>query len=105
MPPSGDIFAAVGDPTRRRIFERLTAGGPSTATALAAEFEITRQAVAKHLAILAAAGMAKATKVGRETRFEADATALAELREWVTQVEGEWADRLDALAKSLSKKK
>lgn len=101
MNSTGDVFAAVGDPTRRAIFERLTTSGPFTATGLASELDISRQAVAKHLGILSDAGLATSARVGRETRFAADASGLEELGDWVARVEGEWSRRLDALARSL----
>ena len=52
-----DVFAALADPTRRHLFSQLTQDGPLTATALASDLSISRQAVAKHLAILADAGL------------------------------------------------
>lgn len=98
---SGDVFAALGDPTRRDLFARLVRSGPTTATQLAGDLEITRQAVAKHLGILAHAGMASSSKVGRETRFEADLASLANVQQWIAAVEGDWTLRLAALAQSL----
>jgi DNA-binding transcriptional ArsR family regulator len=51
------VFAALADPSRRAILAALAAGGPATATDLAARLPITRQAIAKHLALLAEAGL------------------------------------------------
>src|SRR3954453_15360072 len=63
-----DVFAALGDATRRTVYERLAAGS-TTATQLAAELPVTRQAVAKHLAVLEDAGLVRAERAGRERRF------------------------------------
>ncbi len=97
----GDPFAAVADPTRRHILELLAREGPSTATALSGQLDISRQAVAKHLQILAGAGVATSLRVGRETRFEARPEGLAALRSWIAAVEQRWTGRLDLLARSI----
>ena len=55
-----EVFAALADPSRRGILAALAVGGPATATDLAAQLPITRQAIAKHLALLAEAGLAAA---------------------------------------------
>ena len=94
------VFAALGDGTRRHLFSQLAQNGPLTATALASDLDITRQAVAKHLGVLSDAGMATSSRVGRETRYEAQLEPLSEVHEWIRSVEGEWAARLGALAKS-----
>ncbi len=96
-----DPFAALADPTRRQIVEMLVDRGPSTATGLAGELDITRQAVAKHLQLLAGAGITNSERVGRETRFEADLAGFADVRSWIEQVEGQWSARLERLARSL----
>lgn len=96
------VFAALGDPTRRHLYRQLAQDGPLTATALAADLAISRQAVAKHLGVLSSAGMASATRVGRETRYEASLAPLSDVQQWITSVEGEWSHRLNALARSLA---
>jgi len=96
-----DLFGALADPTRRGILERLSADGATTATQLASELDITRQAVAKHLNVLAGAGLASATKVGREARYEANLNALDEVNQWVETVTSQWTQRAELLAKSL----
>ena len=75
---AGAVFAALADPTRRRIVRELSADGPLTATQLAARIGISRQATAKHLLALADAGLASAERHGRETRFELDTRPFAE---------------------------
>lgn len=96
-----DPFAALADPTRRQIVEMLAGGGPSTATGLAGDLDMTRQAVAKHLLLLADAGLLTSKRVGRETRFEATLVGLADVRRWMEQVENQWGTRLSDLASSL----
>lgn len=99
---AADIFGALGDPTRRNLYQTLAVSGPVTATALASNMEISRQAVAKHLGVLADAGMATSERIGRETRFEAKLEPLSEVSNWIRDVEGQWDSRLRALASSLS---
>ncbi|MEM9563885.1 MAG: metalloregulator ArsR/SmtB family transcription factor [Actinomycetota bacterium] len=99
----GDPFGALADPTRRHILELLVRDGPSTATALAGQLDISRQAVAKHLQLLAGAGVAESARVGRETRFEARTAGFDDIRRWLAQVESDWQGRLDRLSQSLSR--
>ena len=73
----GPVFAALSDPTRRRVVERLAEGEPLTATELAAELPITRQAVSKHLVALAEAGLVAQERVGRETRYTLSARPMS----------------------------
>lgn len=96
-----DPFAALADPTRRRIVEMLVSGGPATATSLAGELDISRQAVAKHLQLLAGAGVAASERVGRETRFEARVEGFGPVNRWLETVEGQWTERLHLLAESV----
>lgn len=97
-----DPFAALADPTRRHILELLARDGPSTATALAGELDISRQAVAKHLQFLAGAGVASSHRIGRETRFEATPDGLGDIQRWIERIEGRWTARLELLARSLA---
>jgi DNA-binding transcriptional ArsR family regulator len=91
-----DVFAALGDPTRRTVYERLAAGS-ATATQLAADLPVTRQAVAKHLAVLEDAGLVRAERAGRERRFSPTPAPLGEAISWMAAVGGQWDDRLRAL--------
>ena len=67
---AGEVFAALADPTRRRIVYELSADGPLTASALAHRVPVSRQAVQKHLVALEEAGLATSARVGREVRYE-----------------------------------
>jgi len=91
-----DVFAALGDPTRRVVMERV-AREPATATEIASELPVTRQAVAKHLAVLQDAGLVRAQRAGRERRFSPTPAPLGEAISWMASVGGQWDDRLAAL--------
>jgi DNA-binding transcriptional ArsR family regulator len=95
------VFSALADPTRRRLIEALAARPTATATALAADLPITRQAVAKHLAALKRARLVRSTRAGRETQYQLDAAALGEVSAWVDRVGTEWDRRLERLARRL----
>jgi DNA-binding transcriptional ArsR family regulator len=92
-----DLFAALADPTRRHLVERLASGGSASATALAAELPISRQAVAKHLAALGGAGLVEGHRSGRETLYELRPQRLDEAADWIAAVGSEWDDRLARL--------
>lgn len=91
------VFAALSDPTRRAVMDRLSATGSATPTQLAAALPVTRQAVAKHLTTLRAAGLVAAERHGRETRYHLEPAPLTEALAWMAAVGGAWDRRLDAL--------
>ena len=97
-----DVFAALGDPTRRWIVQQLSSDGPQTATQLAAQLPISRQAVAKHLGALADAGLVEGHRDGRELRYGFDPQPLTEAAQWVADVGGRWDRRLQRLAERLA---
>jgi DNA-binding transcriptional ArsR family regulator len=92
------VFAALADPTRRAVLRSIATGEASTATELAAQLPITRQAVQKHLALLEQARLVDRARVGRETRFAATPAPLGDAIAWMTAVGARWDDRLAALA-------
>ena len=100
---AGAVFDALGDPTRRRLVELLSATPHATPTGLAGELPITRQAVAKHLATLSGAGLVRSARAGRETRYELDPAALGEAAEWIASVGAEWDRRLEGLRRLLER--
>lgn len=91
-----DVFAALSDPTRREILRRI-GRGPTTATELARQFPISRQAVSKHLAALDEAGLVQRTNRGREVRYTLRSERLDDVMGWVAEVGGEWDQRLARL--------
>jgi DNA-binding transcriptional ArsR family regulator len=95
--PADAVFAALADPTRRRILRSVAERGPLTATALAAELPITRQAIARHLSLLRDAGLVRADRDGRETRFTASPEPLRDLAAWADVTGRRWDDRLSRL--------
>ena len=96
-----NVFAALGDPGRRALVEAVAARGNATATELAAELPVSRQAVAKQLTTLADAGLLHATRAGRETRYEVTPGPLEDAVAWMVDVGAQWDDRLAALRHSL----
>jgi DNA-binding transcriptional ArsR family regulator len=96
-----DVFAALADPSRRYIVEALAVRGDATATELAAELPVTRQAVTKHLGALAEAGLIAGARAGRETRYRLTPGPLADAAEWMTRVGSEWDERLAALTRAV----
>ena len=103
MPDVDAIFAALADPTRRQLIERMAATETTTATKLATELPITRQAVAKHLAALSAAHLVDAKRSGRETRYRLTPQPFADAMEWMADVGGRWDTRLQALQRHLER--
>lgn len=96
------VFDALGDPGRRSLVREIAARGDATATELAAGRPVTRQAVAKQLATLADAGLVRATRSGRETRYELTPAPLQDAVTWMAEVGAAWDDRLERLARSLT---
>ena len=94
----GPVFAALADPTRRSVLTRLATRGSASATALARELPVTRQAVVQHLAVLDAAGLTRAHRHGREVRHEVRSEALTGAARWMTTIAGQWDERLAAIA-------
>jgi DNA-binding transcriptional ArsR family regulator len=84
------VFAALGDETRLRIVAILCAGGALSITQLTTGTEITRQAVTKHLHVLAGAGMVRHVKVGRERLWEFEPTPVMEARRSLDAIGHEW---------------
>jgi DNA-binding transcriptional ArsR family regulator len=94
------VFGALADPTRRRLLAAL-AHRPATATELAGDLPVSRQAVVKHLAALADAGLLERQRSGREVRYRVTAAPLSDAVSWIATVGAQWDDRLAALAASL----
>lgn len=91
-----EIFDVLGDATRRHIVESLSRQEAS-ATQLAGELPVTRQAVAKHLTALRAAGLVEPRRQGRETLYRLKPEPLDSAAAWIVRVGGEWDARLERL--------
>jgi DNA-binding transcriptional ArsR family regulator len=91
------VFAALGDGTRLRLVSRLCADGPLSITRLSEDAQVTRQAITKHLHALAAAGLVRATRRGRERIWELEPRRLDEARRCLDQISAQWDAALDRL--------
>lgn len=92
-----DLWSAIGDPTRRRMLDLLLATGDGTATTLGGQLPVTRQAVAKHLAVLDRVGLVRATAAGREKRYHVDEAQLARAVAQLGSVGDAWDARLQRI--------
>ncbi|GAB2605269.1 transcriptional regulator [Paractinoplanes abujensis] len=93
-----EVFAALADPSRRAILAELAAGGPATATDLAAKVPITRQAVAKHLTLLAEAGLVVAEPgERRRVRYRLDSAPMKVAQQFLAALARDWDGPLAAL--------
>lgn len=102
MSDVGPVFAALADPTRRALLETLAARPESTATSLAADLPISRQAVAKHLHVLSSAELVRAAHVGRETRYTIATAPMTDAVAWIGRVGAESDGRLRRLQSLLA---
>jgi DNA-binding transcriptional ArsR family regulator len=94
------VFFALSDPTRRAVIRRLSERRV-TATELSAEIPVSRQAIAKHLAVLKEAGLVEPERSGREVRFHLTPRPMGEAASWIDDVGAEWDRRLGALRRHL----
>jgi predicted transcriptional regulator len=94
-----DLWSAVGDPTRRRMLDLLLVDGTGTATSLSEQLPVTRQAVAKHLAVLDRAGLVHSAAAGRERRYRVDDAQLARAAVQLAGVGSSWDRRLRRIAR------
>jgi DNA-binding transcriptional ArsR family regulator len=94
---AGQVFAALADPTRRAVLQAVADGGSRTATELAADLPVSRQAIAKHLAVLQDAGLVTTAKRGREQRFSVTPGPLLDAGAWLTRAGQAWDQRLARL--------
>ncbi|QWF83662.1 ArsR/SmtB family transcription factor [Amycolatopsis sp. CA-230715] len=106
MPPEDDaeavaaaVFAALADPTRRALLAELASRGPATATDLAARLPISRQAIAKHLALLSDAGLVHAEQgERRRVRFHLRSAPMAVAQSFLAALARDWDRNLSSLA-------
>jgi ArsR family transcriptional regulator, cadmium/lead-responsive transcriptional repressor len=98
MTPEGEdadrLWAALADPTRLRLLDLLLESGETTASALARRLPITRQGIAKHLAVLERVDLVQARRTGRETRFTVRDARLSQAQRQMADVASRWDQRL-----------
>jgi predicted transcriptional regulator len=102
-----ELWSAIGDPTRRRMLDLLLVDGFATATTLSEQLPVTRQAVAKHLAVLDRVGLVHVTPAGRERHYRIDDAQLARAVAQLSAVGAEWDGRLERIkriAESIQRK-
>jgi DNA-binding transcriptional ArsR family regulator len=92
-----ELWAAVADPTRRRLLDVLLAHGEATATTLAGELPVTRQAVAKHLIVLDRVGLIAGRRQGREVLYAVRPERLDDATRSMVRVAARWDERLAAI--------
>jgi DNA-binding transcriptional ArsR family regulator len=109
MPPDVEavaeqVFSALADPTRRAILATLAGEGPATATDLAARLPITRQAIAKHLAVLADVGLVTAEPgERRRVRYRLHSAPMRVAQQFLAALARDWDGPLDALKQHLNR--
>ncbi len=95
--PDEDVIAALADPTRRLLLDRLSTRDGATATVLGAQLPISRQAVVKHLSVLEGVGLVGSYRAGRERRYQVRPGKLAHAAEWMNRLACQWEARLEAI--------
>jgi DNA-binding transcriptional ArsR family regulator len=91
-----DLFRALGDPTRRAVYERLT-GGEMSVSALTQGFGISQPAVSQHLAALKAAGLVGERREGRRVFYRIEPKGLTPLFDWLDRYRAFWPERIERL--------
>jgi DNA-binding transcriptional ArsR family regulator len=94
---SASVFAALGDETRLSLLSKLTNGEPQSISHLTSGTRLTRQAVTKHLRVLQGAGVVRANRVGRESRFALDPRTIIDAQTYLDQVSRQWDSALARL--------
>jgi DNA-binding transcriptional ArsR family regulator len=98
---SAPLFAALGDETRLTIVSRLCSGGPTSIAALTEGTGVTRQAITKHLLVLADAGLVRDVRRGRERVWDIEEHRLVMARRFLERISELWGDRLERLKKAV----
>ena len=94
---SAPLFAALGDETRLRLVARLCRGGPLSIARLTDGTDVSRQAVTKHLHVLAGAGLVRCSRHGRESRWELEPRRLEVARRYLDRISQRWDEALSRL--------
>ena len=96
MPPEAALFRTLADPTRRAVFERLSAG-EMTVSDLRSGFSVSQPAISQHLAALKAAGLVGERRDGRRVYYRIEPAGLAPLLEWLGRYRAFWPQRIERL--------
>jgi DNA-binding transcriptional ArsR family regulator len=99
-----DVYQAIADPTRRAIVD-IIAAEPQNITSIAAQFDMSQQAISLHIKVLTDCGIVIIKQQGRDRYCEADLRQLGEVAEWIDQYRLHWESRLDKLEKYVAKLK
>lgn len=99
------VTAAIADPTRRAIMERLARSGPARISDVAAPFPISLTGFCKHVKVLERAGLVRRTRRGRENTLELSPKPLRDVAQWILQYESFWTERLDRLENFFTQRK
>lgn len=91
------LFAALGDPTRLALVDRLSRGAPCSISQLTRSSRLTRQAITRHLRVLENAGIVRSRRHGRESRFEFHPKPMLDLRSYLRFVSQQWDQSLSRL--------
>lgn len=94
---SAPVFAALGDERRLRLVARLCTDGPVSITRLASGADVSRQAITKHLHVLARAGLVRGVRQGREQLYELDGQQLQQARQYLDVISRQWDEALNRL--------
>lgn len=101
--PVAPLFAALGDDTRLKLVSRLAGGRSLSITRLSEGSSVTRQAVAKHLRVLAGAGLAREERSGRERLWQLEPRRLGEAKRYLEDVSRRWDEALERLRRFVEK--
>ncbi|HEY3878188.1 MAG TPA: metalloregulator ArsR/SmtB family transcription factor [Trebonia sp.] len=93
-PADDELWSAIGDPSRRQVLDLLVSHGDASASALAGQVAFSRQAVAKHLAVLEQAGLIQRRKQGREVLYQVQADRLDQAARAMAGLAAQWDQRL-----------
>lgn len=93
----GGVMRALGDPTRRAVYERLARGGEASVVELTREAGVSQPAVSQHLRALRSAGLVKLRRAGRNTYYSPNPAGLAPLVDWLDHYGVFWSHRMTAL--------
>jgi DNA-binding transcriptional ArsR family regulator len=95
--PDDELWSAIGDPSRRQVLDLLVSNGEVSASWLAGRVPFSRQAVAKHLAVLERTGLISRRKEGREVVYQVQPNRLDQATRAMTEVAAQWDHRLHAI--------